>query len=322
MFGLELKTFDREAMRPDDPFVRSYLAMRRRIGLLGFWLPWVLVAIDWWLIDDLRVIRGSMSAYYHSSARDVFVGGLFVTGAFLVSYLRAKRNTYDYWLSTFAGWALIVVALVPTGRALKTDGFEVGPDSCGKFPGPPGCNGVQAFLHENTASLVHGIAATAFVLLLAALCFVFALREFGYGPAARKLCDSDTSDVKRVWDRLKTLKVPLWRYLWSGIPGRQADGPQPDRPVLPPPKKRVLLYLAMGVLILLAGLWAKFGIELSMPFRNLHLGATYIGEVVAFLAFGIAWLTSGKDLKPGMFAERVGGMVRSAAGTLGVAQKT
>ncbi|GAB2574559.1 hypothetical protein [Kribbella endophytica] len=143
MFGLELETFDREATRPDDPFVRSYLEMRRRIGLLGFWLPWVLIAIDWLLIDDLRVIRGSMSAYYHSSARDVFVGGLFVTGAFLISYLSAKRRTYDYWLSTLAGWALIVVAVVPTGRALKMPGFEVGSGSCVRFPGPPGCSGVQ-----------------------------------------------------------------------------------------------------------------------------------------------------------------------------------
>jgi hypothetical protein len=305
MFGLELRTFDRETIPPDDPFVRSYLAMRRRIGLLGFWLPWVLVAIDWLLIDDLRVIRGSMSAYYHSSAHDVFVGGLFVTGAFLVSYLSTKRRTYDYWLSTLAGCALMIVALVPTGRALKTPGFQVGPDSCGRFPGPPGCSGVQEFLHENTARLVHGIAATVFVLLLAALCFVFALREFGYGEAAKRLCGSGPSTVTRVRDRLRELEVPLWTYLRSGIPGRPADGPAP--------KQRVLLYLAMGVLILLAGLWAKFGVDLSLPFRDLRLGSTYVGEVVAFLAFGIAWIASGKDLHPGKLTDRIGDLFRSVA---------
>lgn len=322
MFGLELKTFDRESMPENDPFVRSYLRMRRRIGRLGFWLPWVLVGIDWLLIDDLRVIRGSMSAYYHSSARDVFVGGLFVTGAFLISYLSAKRKTYDYWLSTLAGWALIIVALVPTARALKAPDFKVGPDSCEKFAGPPGCSGLQEFLGENNARLVHGVAATAFVLLLAALCFVFALREFGYGPAAGKLCGSESSNVTRVWDRLKALDVPWWKYLWSGIPAQQVVGPMPDTPKLPPPKKRVPLYLAMSVLILLAGAWAKIGPDLSLPFRDLRLGATYVGEVVAFLAFGIAWLASGKDLKPGNFSKRVNRMVKSTAGTLGLPQKT
>ncbi|MEV6285760.1 hypothetical protein [Kribbella sp. NPDC051770] len=289
MFGLELRTFDRESAPADDPFVRSYLAMRRRIGLLGFWLPWVLVAIDWLLIDDLRVIRGSMSAYYHSSARDVFVGGLFVTAAFLVSYLRAKRKTYDYWLSTLAGCALFVVAVVPTARSLKTPGFQVGADSCVVYTGPPSCSGVQEFLHEDTARLVHGIAATVFVLLLAALCFVFALREFGYGPAARRLCDPAAPDVVRVRERLRELGVSLGRYLWSGVP----NGPAP--------KKRVRLYLAMGVLILLAGVWAKFGVALS--FADLRLGKTYVGEVVAFLAFGVAWLAAGKDLHANKFGE-------------------
>jgi predicted membrane channel-forming protein YqfA (hemolysin III family) len=114
---------------------------------------------------------------------------------------------------------------------------------------------VQDFLHEDTARLVHGIAATAFVVLLAALCFVFALRESRYGPARTH---------------------------------------------------RVRLYVAMGVLILLAGLWAKFGVGLSLPFGDLRLGKTYVGEVVAFLAFGIAWLASGRDLKRGTLTERIG----------------
>ncbi|TCC33200.1 DUF998 domain-containing protein [Kribbella speibonae] len=313
MFGLELKTFDREATQPDDPFVQTYLAMRRRIGLLGFWLPWVLVAIDWLLIDDLRVLRGSMSAYYHSSARDVLVGGLFVTTGFLISYLRAKRKTYDYWLSTAAGCALLVVALVPTGRSLNTNGFKVGPNSCEDFPGPPGCSGVQRSLGEDTARLVHGIGATIFVLLLAALCFVFALREFGFGPAARKLCEPRPSDVKRVRGRLKELKVPAWKYLWSGVPATEQ--------AMPAPRRRVLLYIAMGILILLAGLWAKVGVELSLGFNDLRLGATYVGEVVAFLAFGIAWLAAGKDLEPRSLPDRIGSMVKSAAGTLGMAKK-
>ncbi|MFC5267193.1 DUF998 domain-containing protein [Kribbella qitaiheensis] len=315
LFGLELKTVDREAAGADDYFVRSYLAMRLRIGLVAFFLPWVLILIDWKLIDSQLQIRGSMSAYYHSPARDVFVGGLFVTGAFLVSYLRAKRKTYDYWLSTFAGWALIIVALVPTGRALNAPGFKVGSKSCADFPGPPDCNGFQEVLHENTAKLVHGIAATIFVFLLAALCFVFALREFGYGPAARKLCKSDTTDVKSVWAELKHREISIWTYLWRGIRDPKEEAP--------PPKRRVPLYLAMGILILLAGAWAKFGVDLPLPLTEFRLGPTYVGEVVAFTAFGVAWMVSGKDLKPfGKVAEAVGGAIKAVTRSQGPAQKS
>ncbi len=300
MFGLELKTFDREAAGLDSPFVRSYLAMRFRIGLVAFTLPWILIVIDWLLITNQRQIRGSMSAYYHSPARDVFVGGLFVTGAFLVSYLRAKRKTYDYWLSTIAGLALIVVALVPTGRALSAPGFTVNGDSCVEFPGPPDCNGFQKAFDESNARLVHGIAASVFVLLLAALCFVFALREFGFGLAARKLCADP--DVDRVRAALKAHGVSVWTYLWHGVPEEKGDAP--------PPRRRVPLYLAMGLLILLAGAWAKFGAKLPIPFTEYTLGPTYVGEVVAFSAFGVAWMVSGKDLKPfGKVADLLGDAV-------------
>jgi hypothetical protein len=92
VFGLELKTLDRDAVGrlsyPDDDvdvkqaadyLVRTYLGMRLALGVLGIALPFLLVVVDWWLIEwDLR---GSMSAYYHSSSRDLFVGGLVVTAA-------------------------------------------------------------------------------------------------------------------------------------------------------------------------------------------------------------------------------------------------
>jgi len=227
MFGLELRTFDREAVSPDDPFVRSYLAMRFRIGLVAFALPWVLILIDWLIITKQRQVRGSMSAYYHSPARDVFVGGLLITSAFLISYLRAKRKTYDYWLSTLAGLALVVVALVPTGRALSAPGFTVNATSCEVFPGPPGCNGIQEVFHENSAKLVHGIAATIFVILLAALCLVFALREFGFGPAAKKLC-GNSADPKTVRKALKDHDVSIWTYLWRGVPAERVPRRHPN----------------------------------------------------------------------------------------------
>jgi hypothetical protein len=132
------------------------------------------------------------------------------------------------------------------------------------------------------------------------------LREFGFGPAARKLCGE--SDVDSVRAALKRHNVRPWTYLWRGIPDEKVDAP--------PPKRRVPLYLAMSLLILVAGAWAKFGADLPIPFTEDKLGKTYVGEVVAFTAFGVAWMVSGKDLKPfGKVADLLGGAVKKVART-------
>ena len=83
------------------------------------------------------------------------------------------------------------------------------------------------------------------------------------------------------------------------------------------------LYLAMCVLILLAGAWAKFGTDLPLPFTEYRFGPTYVGEVVAFTAFGVAWMVSGKDLRPfGKVADLVGVAVKAVVPTHGSARKT
>lgn len=291
---LELKILDRQAalkerdpLNPDvrddavDYFRRAYLGMRLGIGMVALALPWSLVVVDWRFIDVPGRIRGSMSAYYHSSARDIFVGGLIVVGGFLISYMNAKRRTYDYVLSTTAGVLVILVALCPTGRDLDDPDFAVSRTSCQDFPGPPACNPLQGRYGEDVIRLVHGWCATAFVILLAALCLVFALREFGYGDSADRLCGRNR-DVGTVRARLHRSKVSVWRYLAKGLP-----------PAGPP--RRVPLYLAMSVTILLGGIWAQWGRDISL---GVTLGKTYVGEIVAFTAFGIAWIASAKDLLP------------------------
>jgi hypothetical protein len=60
--------------------------------------------------------------------------------------------------------------------------------------------------------------------------------------------------------------------------------------------RRVVLYLALGAVILLAGVWAMLGWRLPLPLTRYTMGSVYVGEVIAFTAFGIAWLAAGKDL--------------------------
>jgi hypothetical protein len=246
-----LATFNREGdeglTSAGQLYARSYLYMRLSIGLLGVALPAGLVALDWWFMTEDRQIRGSMSAYYHSPARDLFVAGLCVIGALLLNYMAAQLWTWDCLLSTAAGLALVVVAFAPTKRA--GDGAL-----CGDGDGiPPGCTALQQQFGELVVWRIHGIAAGIFTLLLAALCLVFALREY----------------------RLR-------------------------RPIRP---ARIWLYGVSGATILVASAWALFGPTLAI--FGYHWGQTYVGEVVAFGAFSMTWLTASFDLLRGLYVQVV-----------------
>ncbi len=320
MFGLQLTTFDRDAAG-DNPaaraFIRSYLVMRLAIGLLGVVLPVLLVVVDWWFLDTHRPVRGSMSAYYHSSARDVFVGGLVATGLFLLTYMSAKKRTYDYVLSTAGGVLVIIVALLPTardGRELGMGGFEPSGDSCDRFAGPPACNGFQKVWGEDVVRDIHQLTASTFVVLLALLCVVFALRELGYGPGVKALLGEERG-VRAVLAALKARKVGLLTYLWKGLPADpQADG---DAATARPPRRRVLGYLLAAKIIVLSALWAVFGVAISVPTVDGQVGSTYVGEFGAFVSFGVAWLIAAWDLMPGpvkLLSDRVAGAVDSISG--------
>ena len=64
--------------------VFSYLALRKSIGFLAIALPFV-VSLGA-LIFFQTGLQKSISSYYHTDMRDVFVGTLCVIGFFLLSY--------------------------------------------------------------------------------------------------------------------------------------------------------------------------------------------------------------------------------------------
>ncbi|MEQ3553132.1 DUF998 domain-containing protein [Pseudonocardia nematodicida] len=87
----------------------SYLGLRRAVGVIGILLPLVLVVGDWVLGDD--GLRPSISSYYYTPMRDVFVGSMCAVGVFLFCY-RYERP--DRLLANVTGTAAIAVALLPT----------------------------------------------------------------------------------------------------------------------------------------------------------------------------------------------------------------
>ena len=98
----------------------SYLELRKTIGFLALSLPVVVVLGVWILTSSLR-FQSSVSAYYHTDMRNVFVGILFAIGIFLLSYNPSSYDqSYegypDRQYGIYAGVFAIVVALFPTWR--------------------------------------------------------------------------------------------------------------------------------------------------------------------------------------------------------------
>jgi hypothetical protein len=66
------------------------LELRRAIGLLGIALPFV-VSLGAWIFFQTG-IQSSISSYYHTGMRNVFVGTLCAIGVFLLSYRGYERS--------------------------------------------------------------------------------------------------------------------------------------------------------------------------------------------------------------------------------------
>ncbi len=95
---------------PKDPLVLSYLGMRTAVGVIGCALPFVL-AFGKMLLQG-RGIEGSISYYYYTDMRGVFVGSLCAMGVFLGSTRGYDRR--DEIAGRLACAFSIGVALFPT----------------------------------------------------------------------------------------------------------------------------------------------------------------------------------------------------------------
>jgi len=89
--------------------VISYLSLRKAVGVIGISLPFVLVFGK--IILESPGILDSVSSYYYSVMRDVFVGSLCAIGVFLFSYHGYERE--DDIAAKIASISAIGVALFP-----------------------------------------------------------------------------------------------------------------------------------------------------------------------------------------------------------------
>jgi hypothetical protein len=274
-----LRTYDRvdssnQAAEREAGFEQSYFGMRLVIGVIGVLLPSLLVLMDWLLISQPLTIRGSMSAYYHSPARDLFVGGLSACGVTLVSYMFWKWWTWDFLVSLVGGFAVLGVAAFPTARP-RPDAPKGADMTCNySHAGIPPCTALQQAWGEASVRTVH-LWVTAFVVgSFAGLCLIFALREFGYGAAAHKLAGENLSQLGpiRTWKKLTASHTWVWALgqVWRNSP-------------------RTVLYAMCLLGVAVGAAWASLGTNVVLP----H---SYAGEFVAFTSFGCAWIVASWDL--------------------------
>lgn len=96
----------------------SYLALRKAVGWIGILLPFVLMLGYFFLIQG-TIIEQSISHYYYTGMRDVFVGSLCAIALFMFFY--SGYNEWDNWMGNLAGLFAIGAALFPTTEAGKND---------------------------------------------------------------------------------------------------------------------------------------------------------------------------------------------------------
>jgi hypothetical protein len=93
----------------DEQVVVSYHKMQQMVGWIALLMP-IVVRFLAWAFDDISATN-SISAYYYTALRDVFVGSLVVGGLFLAFFRTDDRR--DRWIAIVAGIAGIGIGLFP-----------------------------------------------------------------------------------------------------------------------------------------------------------------------------------------------------------------
>lgn len=139
-----------------EEIVDNFYRVRRMLGILGFLLPFLLIVVG----VGFGYAEPSLSDYYHTLLRDIFVGILTAIGVFLICYTGFRRGpdepVSDDVLTTIAGVAALVVAFVPNRGTLNQ---SLEPEALAQY-----VFGVAV------SDYTHHLAAGTFLLSTAFLC--------------------------------------------------------------------------------------------------------------------------------------------------------
>ena len=100
------------------PQIISYLTIRRAVGILGIALPMVLV-VGSVVAGGCEGLQPSISKYYHTNMRNIFVGILCAVALFMYAY-KGYKNSADNIAGNLACIFALGVALFPTSLPEQT----------------------------------------------------------------------------------------------------------------------------------------------------------------------------------------------------------
>jgi hypothetical protein len=248
--------------KTQNQLVINYLYLRKAVGWVGALLPIVLIAGN--AIFFTTVLPDSMSSYYYTNMRNVFVGTLCALGVFLIAYV--GYDDADRWITNVAGAGAIGVAFCAT----KPTVCLVGELTCA----PPAVRSLS--LEQQIVGDVHlGFAAVAFLALAA-----MAMRFAKLPPAAEP--------------RPPGLLYWLRDALGFPLPG------QPDTRG-PVEKRDDVVYRACGITIVLCVVLGALSNFLPTSVKN-DVPVLFILEALAVFAFGVSWFVKGQTMIPALRA--------------------
>lgn len=110
----------------EEKYYLSYMSLRMAIGWLGFLMP-IAVRVGAYAFQGIWS-PATISAYYYTGMREVFVGSLVLIGALLMCYRTPDKR--DTWLGIATGLAAIGIALFPMDVTFAKELIERYPESC------------------------------------------------------------------------------------------------------------------------------------------------------------------------------------------------
>jgi len=100
----------RKAPVKTDPAVHSFLVLRRVVGIIALLLPLTLI-LPWWAANH-NLLPSSMSSYYYTGMRDIFVGALCAIG--IINICCRGYDRQDTVFGILSGIFAMCVAFFPT----------------------------------------------------------------------------------------------------------------------------------------------------------------------------------------------------------------
>jgi hypothetical protein len=153
----------------------NYLALRQAVGWLGTLLPVILLIANPIALrlehSSCEWLPASVSGYYYSPVRNIFVGALCALGLFLIAYVGADLG--DRLITDLAGVFALGVALFPTTPTVTSSPSAT-------------CETVaQLSTRQQVIGHVHDVSSVLFFLFLAWMAIRFT--NTSAHPAPQKL---------------------------------------------------------------------------------------------------------------------------------------